>query len=166
MAWIFRAQPSQLGIGYWVFSTVFGPPSSVLLELTPVKGESENITPEEKAALVRKAIAQFNAGDYFDQHETFEHVWRHTPSPERDVYQAILQVGVAYLHITNKNWDGAKKVLDRAIPKLQKLPDEHAGMNLAQLCADALAVRQELAKGAALARPDVFDERLLKPIVS
>lgn len=111
--------------------------------------------------MLRKAICQFNAGEYFEQHETFEHLWRNTPSPERLVYQAVLQVGVAYHHIQNKNWDGAKKVLDRAIPKLQKLPDEHAGMNLAQLCADALAVRQELAKGDA----DSFDKRLLKPII-
>lgn len=121
-----------------------------------MKGQSEIITPAEKAALLRKAIEQFNAGQYFDQHETFEHLWRNTPSPERDVYQAILQVGVAYLHIQNKNWDGAKKVLDRAIPKLQKLPNEYAGINLAQLLTDAQAVRGALENNEAVE---------LKPIV-
>lgn len=122
-----------------------------------MKGQSEIITPAEKAALLRKGIGQFNAGQYFDQHETFEHLWRNTPSPERDAYQAILQVGVAYLHVQNKNWDGAKKVLGRAIPKLQKLPNEYAGINLAQLLTVAQAVRNALESSEAVE---------LKPVVA
>lgn len=49
-----------------------------------------------------------------------------------------------------------KKVLDRAIPKLQKLPNEYAGINLAQLLTDAQVVRNALENNEAVE---------LKPIV-
>jgi predicted metal-dependent hydrolase len=47
--------------------------------------------------LLRQGIAQFNAGHYFECHETLEALWRSETRPVRDLYQGILQVGwIAY----------------------------------------------------------------------
>jgi len=95
-------------------------------------------------ARAREAVAQFNAGEYFEQHETFEEVWRAEPGPIRQLYQGILQVGVAYLQIQRRNYDGARKIFLRAQQYLHVLPDVCQGIDVARLRADAYAALAEL----------------------
>src|SRR5919199_117222 len=45
-----------------------------------------------------KAIAEFNAGEFFEQHETLELLWRATPGEIRHLYEGILQIGVGVYH--------------------------------------------------------------------
>ena len=90
------------------------------------------------------AIAQFNAGDYYHQHDTFEALWMAEERPIRDLYRAILQVGIAYYQITLGNWRVAHKMLLRSIQWLAPLPNICRGVDIAQLRADATAVRIEL----------------------
>ena len=46
-------------------------------------------------------LEQFNAGDYWECHETLETLWIAEPRPVRDLYQGILQIGVAFHHLRN-----------------------------------------------------------------
>jgi hypothetical protein len=62
----------------------------------------------------------------------------------RDLYRAILQVGVAYYQVTRGNLRGARKMLLRSIQWLALLPDVCQGVDVAQLRHDANAVRAEL----------------------
>ncbi len=57
-------------------------------------------------ALIR-GLAQFNAGEYWECHETLEVLWRADPRPIRALYQGILQVGVAFYHLHRGNYNGA-----------------------------------------------------------
>ena len=72
----------------------------------------QNITPDDawRAALARDcdcelpeparaAIAKFNDGEYYEQHDLLEALWMETESPVRQLYQAILQVGIAYYQL-------------------------------------------------------------------
>lgn len=95
-------------------------------------------------ALAHKAIEQFNAGEFFEQHETFEELWRAEPGPIRQLYQGLLQVGVAYLQIQRKNYDGARKLFQRAWQYLNVLPDVAQGIDVAQFRADARAAQAKL----------------------
>ncbi len=54
-------------------------------------------------------IEQFNAGEYWECHETLETLWRAEPRPVRDLYQGILQIGVAFHHLRNDNIPGAPR---------------------------------------------------------
>src|SRR5689334_2590675 len=55
-----------------------------------------------------KALHEFNAGEFFEQHETLELLWRATPGEIRHLYEGILQVGVGMHHLlVNKNFHGA-----------------------------------------------------------
>ena len=96
--------------------------------------------------LARHAIAQFNAREFFEQHESFEHLWRQEPGPIRQMYQGILQVGVAYLQIQRGNYAGARKIFQRAWQYLNVLPDVCQGVDIAQLRADARTAQAELEK--------------------
>lgn len=113
--------------------------------------------------LARRAIAQFNAGEFWEQHETFETVWRAEQRPVRQMYQGILQVGVAYYQIQRRNYDGARKLLQRAWQYLTVLPDVCQGVDIAQLRADVQAAMAELER-LGPTRIAEFDPALFQPI--
>ena len=64
-------------------------------------------------------IAQFNRGDFFEQHETLEDLWRAEPRDIRRLYQGILQIGVAMYHITRRNHHGTVYMLTRGATYLR-----------------------------------------------
>src|SRR2546422_9234263 len=59
------------------------------------------------------AIAQFNRGEFFEQHETLELLWRAETGDIRYLYQGILQIGVAFHHLRRLNHHGAVYMLTR-----------------------------------------------------
>jgi hypothetical protein len=99
---------------------------------------------EELPPLVRQGVELFNRRKYFECHEALEEAWNEEPRPLRVLYQGILQIGVACLHVQRKNWRGAMKVLTRGIPKVTRFAPHCMGLNLARLLADAEAIHQEL----------------------
>lgn len=113
--------------------------------------------------LAQEGIEQFNAGQYYRQHDLFEELWMATPGPERDLYRAILQVGVAYYQIERGNWRGAYKMLLRSVQWLHWLPPLCQGVDVAALRRDSTAVRAAL-EGLGEARLSEFDRRLLRPV--
>lgn len=94
--------------------------------------------------LVRAGLEQFNAREYFEAHETLEAAWNAETRPVRDTYRAILQIAVAYLHITRRNYPGALKMFLRSNQWFYGLPDRCHGIDLAQLQQDAAAIRAQL----------------------
>ena len=83
--------------------------------------------------------------------------------PVRDLYRAILQVGVAYYQITRGNYRGALKMLLRSIQWLAVLPENCQGVDVGQMRADANRVRAEL-EAMSASGADNFDRSLLKPV--
>lgn len=66
------------------------------------------------------------------------------PRPVREMYQGILQIGVAFLQIERDNWPGALKMFRRGLPRLRTLPPVCQGIDLAALRAASEAVHAEL----------------------
>lgn len=91
-----------------------------------------------------KGIEEFNAGHYFEQHEHFELAWMAEARPIRDLYQGILQIGLAFLQIEQENWAGALKMFRRGLPRLRDLPPICQGVDLAALRVVAGAIHQEV----------------------
>lgn len=105
-----------------------------------------------------------NAGEYFEAHEELEHAWNEEPGPARELYRAVLQVAVAYLQITRRNYNGALKMFLRVRQWLDPLPDSCRGVNVAALRAGALAARQHL-EALGPERIGEFDLSLLRPVL-
>jgi predicted metal-dependent hydrolase len=113
--------------------------------------------------LALAGVEKFNNREFYPQHDLFEEQWMATAGPVRNLYRAILQVGVAYYQIERGNLRGAQKMLLRAVPWLEMLPDVCQGVDVAGLRRDAYHVRAVLADTA----PEeigAFDMTLLKPI--
>jgi uncharacterized protein len=68
---------------------------------------------EPPPPLLLEGIAQFNRGEYFEQHETLELLWRAEPRPVRRLYQGILQIGVAFYQLRRNNYHGVVYMLTR-----------------------------------------------------
>ncbi len=106
----------------------------------------------------------FNSGKYFEAHEELELAWRDEPGPVREVYRGILQVGVAYYHILNRNYPGAVKMFKRAWSWLKPYPNQCRGIDLARFLTDARRVETEIISLGA-ERLAQFDPGLLKPVL-
>ena len=96
--------------------------------------------------LARLGVAEFNRGDYFEQHEYLEAAWMAEERPIRALYQGILQVGLAFLQIERGNWQGALKMFRRGLPKLRALPARCQGIDLATFRAAAEAIHREVSE--------------------
>jgi predicted metal-dependent hydrolase len=92
-----------------------------------------------------RGIEEFNAGEFFEQHETLELLWRATPGEIRHLYEGILQIGVGMHHLfTNHNFHGAAVKLDHGIRLLAAFPPTCHGVDVARLRQDAMSARHVL----------------------
>ena len=100
---------------------------------------------EPAPAELVKAIHEFNAGEFFEQHETLELLWRAEPAEIRHLYEGILQIGVGMHHLlANRNFHGAAVKLDHGIRLLSAFPATCHGVDVARLIGDAVAARAAL----------------------
>ena len=106
----------------------------------PVRARCDEPPPPE---LIR-GIEQFNAGEFFDQHETLELLWRDTRTPVRGLYHGILQVGVGFHHWRNGNFHGASTLLEEGIERLRDFAPQCQGVDVGALIADATSARERL----------------------
>jgi uncharacterized protein len=95
---------------------------------------------EPPPAALLHGIEQFNAGEYWECHETLEGLWIAEPHEVRDLYQGILQVGVAFHHLQNDNFPGAIKMFRRGLPRLRGLPEVCQGVRVAELAREARTI--------------------------
>jgi uncharacterized protein len=118
---------------------------------------------EPLPAPVLKGLHEFNSGEYYEAHETLEGVWMHESGPVREVYRAVLQIGIAYYQITRGNYQGARKMFLRSLQWFANLPDQCQGIDVAKLREDAAAAREHLELLGPI-RINEFDRTLLKPV--
>ena len=106
-----------------------------------------------------EGIAQFNRGEFFEQHETLELLWRAERRDVRYLYQGILQIGVAFHHLRRLNHHGTVYMLTRGARYLAPFAPRCQHVNVAALLQDAAAALQEVER-LGPARLAEFDWRL------
>lgn len=94
----------------------------------------------------RRGIEEFNAGKYFEQHETLERVWRAETRDVRDLYRGILQIGVAFLQIERGNGLGARKMFERAFRWLEPFRPACQSVDVDRLLRESRAAYDEIAR--------------------
>jgi predicted metal-dependent hydrolase len=106
----------------------------------PLRARCDDPPPPELVEGVR----QFNAGEFFEQHETLELLWRQTQAPLRDLYHGILQVGVGFHHWRRGNFHGAAVLLEEGIGRLEPFRPSCQGVDVAGLVHAARTARERL----------------------
>lgn len=93
-----------------------------------------------------RALDEFNDGYYFESHETLEDLWLVTPLPDRTLFQGIIQIAAAYVHLARGEVAGAVKLLDAAVAKLRAFAPAALGIDIDAMAEAAAAVRVQLVR--------------------
>ena len=99
---------------------------------------------EPAPALLLEGIAQFNRGEFFEQHETLELLWRAERRDIRYLYQGILQIGVAFHHLRKLNHHGTVYMLTRGPRYLAPFAPRCQRVDVQRLLDDAAAALREV----------------------
>jgi len=110
-----------------------------------------------------KGMELFNAGEYWLAHEQLEEAWKEETGAVRELYRAILQVAVTYLHITRGNYVGAVKVHAKVQKWITPWPEVCRGIEIGQLRRDLETVVAEV-KRLGPDRLAEFDRSLFNPV--
>lgn len=85
----------------------------------------ENLPPE-----FWQGAEQFNQGEFYACHDTFEALWTEAHEPDRTFYQGLLQIAVGLYHLGNHNWQGAATLLGEANGRLRPYEENYGGVDL------------------------------------
>ena len=99
---------------------------------------------EPPPLLLIEGVAQFNRGEYFEQHETLELLWRAERRDVRRLYQGILQIGVAFHHLRRRNHHGTVYMLTRGAGYLRPFAPACQRVNVERLVQDAAMALAEV----------------------
>jgi len=110
-----------------------------------------------------EGLKLFNDKKFFESHEELETAWRDEKGSIRYLYQGVLQVAVAYFHITRGNYEGAVRMRERSMKLLKDYPDVCRGIQVGKLKNDLDAVIQEV-KRLGTERINEFDQSLFKDV--
>jgi uncharacterized protein len=99
-------------------------------------------------------VAEFNAGHFFECHDTLEELWTGLRGPARDFFQGLIQVSVAFYHLSGGNLAGADSMFGRALKRFEGYPPRYFGFDLAAQRLEIGRWRQRIHQGGVEAGPD------------
>jgi len=77
-----------------------------------------------------QGVEQFNRQEFYACHDTLEALWIEAMEPEKRFYQGILQVAVAFYHLSNQNWRGSVILLGEGMSRLRPYLPEFGGIDV------------------------------------
>lgn len=86
-------------------------------------------------------LALARAGRYFEAHEAFEDAWRAAAPDERDFFQGLVHVVVAWYQDARGNETGCGRQLEKAARRLAVYAPRHRGVDVASLLAQVERAR-------------------------
>ncbi len=80
-----------------------------------------------------RGIDEFNRREFFECHDTWEHIWQETTGADKLFLQGIIHAAVGLYHFTNGRWKGAKSQLQKCTTKLAGYHPTYRGVDVAHL---------------------------------
>jgi predicted metal-dependent hydrolase len=79
--------------------------------------------------------------EYFAAHEALEEAWRAAEPIERDFFQGLVHVAVAWYQAGRGNRVGCRRQLEKAVRRLSPYADAHRGLDVRDLLGQVEAAR-------------------------
>lgn len=95
----------------------------------------KGMSPEEFEAAYQAGLDLIRRGEYFAAHEELENVWRAAGADERDFFQGLVHVAVAWYQAGRGRRIGTERQLEKAIRRLEPFAPEHRGVDVSRLTA-------------------------------
>ena len=99
------------------------------------------MSPEEFESAYRAGLDLIRSGEYFAAHEELENVWRAAGADERDFFQGLVHVAVAWYQAGRGRRIGTERQLEKAIRRLEPFGPEHRGVDISRLTAQLSDLR-------------------------
>src|SRR5262245_7012574 len=97
---------------------------------------------------LERGLALIRSQEFFEAHEELELAWRAAPAEERDFFQGLVHVAVAWYQAGRANRYGCGRQLEKAARRLGPFAPAHGGVDVAALLAQVDAARSTVASGS------------------
>jgi uncharacterized protein len=99
-------------------------------------------------AAFKRGLEAIRAGRYFEAHEELEEVWRAASAEERDFFQGLVHVAVAWYQAGRGRPVATVSQLEKATRRLGPFAPAHRGVDVAHVLAQVDAARARVAGGS------------------
>ena len=97
---------------------------------------------DDVARWYAEGLALARRGAYFEAHEELELAWRACGREERDFFQGLVHVVVAWYQAGRGNENGCRRQLEKAARRLGPYAPGHRGLDVAAVLAQVEAARE------------------------
>jgi uncharacterized protein len=95
-------------------------------------------------AAYKRGVEAIRDGRYFEAHEELEEAWRAAPAEERDFFQGLVHVAVAWYQAGRSRPVATGRQLEKAARRLAPFAPEHRGIDVDDVLAQVAAARQRV----------------------
>ena len=106
-------------------------------------------------ASFKRGLEEIRAGRYFEAHEELEIAWRAAPPGERDFFQGLVHVAVAWYQAGRGRPVATGRQLEKAARRLAPFAPEHRGVDVSHVLTQVDAARDRVAAGSLELEPPV-----------
>ena len=96
----------------------------------------------------KEGIDNLRAGRFFEAHEALELAWRAAAQDERDFFQGLVHVAVAWYQAGRGRTVGTTRQLERAMRRLEPYEPFHRGIDVRDLRAQLLEAYAVVLRGS------------------
>jgi predicted metal-dependent hydrolase len=96
---------------------------------------------------LQRGLELMRRGEFFEAHEELELAWRAAPAEERDFFQGLVHVTVAWYQAGRGRPVACASQLEKARRRLAAFSPEHRGVDVASVLAQVDAAAELLADG-------------------
>jgi predicted metal-dependent hydrolase len=96
----------------------------------------------------KRGLEEIRAGRYFEAHEELEEVWRAAEPEERDFFQGLVHVAVAWYQAGRGRPIATGSQLGKAARRLAPYAPAHRGVDVADVLVQVEAARVRVAEGS------------------
>jgi uncharacterized protein len=97
---------------------------------------------------LERGLGLIREGHFFEAHEELELVWRGSEPSERDFYQGLVHVAVAWYQAGRGRPIATASQLDKAVRRLSAFAPEHRGVDVAAVLEQVAAAREIVRSGS------------------
>jgi uncharacterized protein len=116
----------------------------------------------ERAAAIeerlRRGLELIRAGEFFAAHEELELAWRTADAAERDFFQGLVHVAVAWYQASRPNRVGCERQLEKAERRLARYAPSHRGLDVRALLDDVASARVQVERSSLVLAPPRISE--------
>src|SRR6266699_3927170 len=99
-------------------------------------------------AAFKRGLEAIRAAHYFEAHEELEVAWRAAATEERDFFQGLVHVAVAWYQAGRGRPVATERQLEKAARRLRPFAPTHRGVDVAGVLAQVKAARSRVAGGS------------------